>query len=170
MAFSPLAAATQCPSPQRHANFSPLAAATYARARMHPLAERGSRDVNAFATRYLAALEYKDYRWLWLAAMSGASAYWALIVARGEVPISGATYAVEAGDTLSGIADQFGTTVDAIVEANDLADATSIDIGQRPPYSASPFSPKNTRSMLFCAATCIGQLSWPKMKGKNGSP
>ena len=39
--------------------------------------------MNAFATRYLAALEYKDYRWLWLAAMSGASAYWALIVARG---------------------------------------------------------------------------------------
>ena len=39
--------------------------------------------MNAFATRYLAALEFKDYRWLWLAAMSGASAYWALIVARG---------------------------------------------------------------------------------------
>lgn len=39
--------------------------------------------MNAFATRYLAAMEYKDYRWLWLAAMSGASAYWALIVARG---------------------------------------------------------------------------------------
>ena len=39
--------------------------------------------MNGFATRYLAALEFKDYRWLWLAAMSGASAYWALIVARG---------------------------------------------------------------------------------------
>ena len=39
--------------------------------------------MNAFAIRYLAALEFKDYRWLWLAAMSGASAYWALIVARG---------------------------------------------------------------------------------------
>jgi len=39
--------------------------------------------MKAFATRYLAALEFKDYRWLWFAAMSGASAYWALIVARG---------------------------------------------------------------------------------------
>ncbi len=53
-----------------------------------------------------------------------------LIVAQSEVPISGATYTVQAGDTLSGIADQFGTTVDAIVEANDLTDATSIDVGQ----------------------------------------
>ena len=53
-----------------------------------------------------------------------------LIVARGEVPISGATYAVQAGDTISDIADQFGTTIDAIIEANDLTDATSLDIGQ----------------------------------------
>ncbi len=53
-----------------------------------------------------------------------------LIFAQSEVPISGATYAVQAGDTLSAIAEQFGTTVDAIVEANDLTDATSIDIGQ----------------------------------------
>ena len=42
-----------------------------------------SARLNGIASRYLAALEYKDYRWLWLAAMSGASAYWALIVARG---------------------------------------------------------------------------------------
>ena len=35
------------------------------------------------SSRYFAALEYSDYRWLWLAAMGGASAYWALIVARG---------------------------------------------------------------------------------------
>ena len=53
-----------------------------------------------------------------------------LIVALSEVPISGATYAVQAGDTLSVIAERFGTTVDAIVDANDLTDATSLDIGQ----------------------------------------
>ena len=53
-----------------------------------------------------------------------------LIVAQNEVPISGATYAVQAGDTLSVIAERFGTTVDAIVEANDITDATSLDIGQ----------------------------------------
>lgn len=37
------------------------------------------------ASRYLAALAYTDFRWLWVAAMGGASAYWALIVARGTL-------------------------------------------------------------------------------------
>ena len=37
------------------------------------------------ASRYLAALAYADFRWLWVAAMGGASAYWALIVARGTL-------------------------------------------------------------------------------------
>jgi len=40
------------------------------------------------------------------------------------------TYTVVAGDTLNAIAAQFGTTVEAIVEANDLADPDVIDIGQ----------------------------------------
>ena len=53
-----------------------------------------------------------------------------LIVAQSEVPISGTTYAVQAGDTLSVIAERFGTTVDAIVEANEITDATSLDVGQ----------------------------------------
>ena len=53
-----------------------------------------------------------------------------LIVAQSEVPVSGATYAVQAGDTLSVIAERFGTTVDAIVEANDITDATSLGVGQ----------------------------------------
>ena len=39
--------------------------------------------MKAFVTQYMGALEFQDYRWLWFAAMSGASAYWALIVARG---------------------------------------------------------------------------------------
>ena len=39
--------------------------------------------MRGLSSRYFAALEYRDYRWLWLAAMGGASAYWALIVARG---------------------------------------------------------------------------------------
>lgn len=37
------------------------------------------------AARYLASLAYADFRWLWIAAMGGASAYWALIVARGTL-------------------------------------------------------------------------------------
>jgi len=53
-----------------------------------------------------------------------------LIVASSELPISGETYTVQSGDTLSAIAERFGTTVDAIVEANDLADARSLEVGQ----------------------------------------
>ena len=53
-----------------------------------------------------------------------------IIVGQNDVPISGATYTVQAGDTLLGIADQFGTTVNAIAEANDITDATSLNIGQ----------------------------------------
>ena len=36
-----------------------------------------------FLDRYIAALRYRDFRWVWLGAFSGQSAYWALIVARG---------------------------------------------------------------------------------------
>ncbi|MBW3603754.1 MAG: LysM peptidoglycan-binding domain-containing protein [Actinobacteria bacterium] len=39
------------------------------------------------------------------------------------------TYVVESGDTLSAIAQRFDTTVEAIVEANDIADPDAIDIG-----------------------------------------
>lgn len=40
------------------------------------------------------------------------------------------TYTVKTGDTLSGIADLFGVTVDDIVRSNDVADANSLQIGQ----------------------------------------
>lgn len=39
-------------------------------------------------------------------------------------------YTVRSGDTLFEIARQFGTTVEAIVEANDIDDPDVIDIGQ----------------------------------------
>lgn len=39
------------------------------------------------------------------------------------------TYAVESGDTLSEIAQRFDTTVEAIVEANDLDDPDTLSIG-----------------------------------------
>lgn len=42
-----------------------------------------NKRIKPLANRFLAALGHRDYRWLWLATMSGASAYWALIVARG---------------------------------------------------------------------------------------
>ncbi len=40
------------------------------------------------------------------------------------------TYTVAAGDTLGEIATQFGTTVEALVAANSLADANTIYVGQ----------------------------------------
>lgn len=40
------------------------------------------------------------------------------------------TYIVQAGDTLFEIAQAFGTTVEAIMAANDLADANDLSVGQ----------------------------------------
>lgn len=45
-------------------------------------------------------------------------------------PTASTTYTVQAGDTLSAIAQRFGTTVEAIVAANNLADPDSIQVGQ----------------------------------------
>ena len=33
--------------------------------------------------RYFAALQYRDFRWVWLGSLGGQSAFWALVVARG---------------------------------------------------------------------------------------
>jgi LysM repeat protein len=40
------------------------------------------------------------------------------------------TYTVKPGDTLSGIADLFGITVDELVRANNIADPNSLQVGQ----------------------------------------
>ena len=42
----------------------------------------------------------------------------------------GASYTVQADDTLSAIADQFGSTVEEIIEANDIDDPRQLFIGQ----------------------------------------
>lgn len=41
-----------------------------------------------------------------------------------------ATYKIRSGDTLSGIAATFGTTVDALAELNDITDTSTLRIGQ----------------------------------------
>jgi LysM repeat protein len=40
-------------------------------------------------------------------------------------------YVVKSGDTLFAIAERFGVTVDAIIEANDIANPNAIVPGQR---------------------------------------
>ncbi len=45
-------------------------------------------------------------------------------------PGSATQYVVQPGDTLSGIAQQFGTTTQAIAAANNISDPTLISVGQ----------------------------------------
>lgn len=49
-----------------------------------------------------------------------------------DVPAGSApsTYTIRSGDTLSGIAATFGTTVDALTQLNDITDASTLRIGQ----------------------------------------
>ena len=53
-----------------------------------------------------------------------------LIVGEQLPEVEGSIYIVRAGDTLFSIAGQFATTVEAIVEANDIADARQLEVGQ----------------------------------------
>lgn len=59
------------------------------------------------------------------------------------------TYTVKTGDTLSGIADLFGVTVDDIVRANNIADPNSLALGQvliipgRVPTPVATFTPSS---------------------------
>ena len=40
-------------------------------------------NIGPVVHRYVVALQYRDFRWIWLSSLGGQSAYWALIVARG---------------------------------------------------------------------------------------
>lgn len=54
------------------------------------------------------------------------------------------TYTVKPGDTLSGIADLFGVSVDDIVRANNIADPNALQVGDVitiPGHSPAPSTP-----------------------------
>lgn len=57
-------------------------------------------------------------------------------------PDTTARYTVQRGDTLAALANRFGTTVEAIVALNNLADPNSIEVGQLlllpPPAGTTP--------------------------------
>ena len=57
-------------------------------------------------------------------------AVWQLLQASPPRPPVPTTYSVQSGDTLSALASQWGTSVDAIVRENGLANANFLFIGQ----------------------------------------
>ncbi len=53
-----------------------------------------------------------------------------LIVRGTPAPAQGTTYTVQAGDSPASIAEQFGITTEAIMEANGITDPTGLYVGQ----------------------------------------
>lgn len=74
-------------------------------------------------------------------------------------PIAG-THVVQAGETLSGIAAMYGTTVDAIVQANNLTDADALSEGQAliiPSSAASIPTASATAASVSTPSSSVGQ-------------
>jgi LysM repeat protein len=74
-------------------------------------------------------------------------------------PIAG-THVVQAGESLSGIAATYGTTVDAIVQANNLTDADAISEGQAliiPSSAASIPTAAATAASVSTPSSSVGQ-------------
>ena len=79
------------------------------------------------------------------------------VVVAGAPASSEVTYLVEAGDTLSGIAERFETTVDAIMAQNELSDPTLIFVGQELTIPAG--------EVLAAAAPAPGDGATPSQSG-----
>jgi len=74
------------------------------------------------------------------------------------------THIVVAGDTLSGLAKEYDTTVEAIMEANELSDAGLIIVGQVlsiPVEEAGPASTPTTPISPTLAATSVPPTATP---------
>jgi len=71
------------------------------------------------------------------------------------------THIVVAGDTVGGIAKEYGATIEAIMEANDLDDAgliiigqvLSIPVGEAEPTSAAPSTPTSLTPTAVLTST-----------------
>lgn len=79
------------------------------------------------------------------------------------------TYYVQNGDTLSGIASQFGTTVAALVSANHIYNPNIIGVGQKiiiPSGTASVYTVKSGDTLAGIASQ-FG-TTWQALQAKNG--
>lgn len=83
--------------------------------------------------------------------------------------VAAAEYIVQPGDTLTHIAQQFGTTVDAIVQANEISDPNLIVVGQVleiPDGSSAPTAFVPTESLQVADFdTCSGTNDLGGMMG-----
>jgi LysM repeat protein len=71
------------------------------------------------------------------------------------------TYFIQPGDTLAGIAAAFNSTMDAIVEANDLADPNAIFVGQQLVIPANIVTATATRPPTSTPLTPAASTSVP---------
>jgi LysM repeat protein len=71
------------------------------------------------------------------------------------------TYFIQAGDTLAGIAAAFNSTMDAIIEANDLEDPNAIFVGQQLIIPANIVTATATRPPTSTPLTPAASTSVP---------
>ena len=99
------------------------------------------------ADRYFAALRYRDFRWVWISAMCGWSAYWALIVARGVLVLDLSDSSAMVGlTTFAAMAPRFlappvaGFLADRFSRRNILAVALALSLLHNLVLTALAFS------------------------------
>ena len=101
----------------------------------------------AFLSRYIVALRYRDFLWIWLGSLGGQSAYWALIVARGVLVLemSGSSTLVGV-TTFAAMAPRFvmpplaGFLADRFDRRNILAAAYILQFGHSVALTALAFA------------------------------
>jgi LysM repeat protein len=113
------------------------------------------------------AARYGTTVWAISQANSLADPQWIYAGQRLTIPSTGAAasgnvYVVQAGDTLGGIAARYGTTVQAIAQANGIANVQFIYAGQRLSITGSSASAYTVRAgdTLEAIAARFGTTSW----------
>ncbi len=72
-------------------------------------------------------------------------------------------YTVKQGDTLSGIADTLGVSMDAIIKENNIADPSSLQVGQTLVIPLGP-TPTSTPALIPANATPTPQPNYPAVR------